>query len=260
LPSNSLDSTERWRISLARSRERRAAALRAARRRFRSRGGIVSLAAVLTVGALAAPLAAGHSSGGSDSAAQGSSGYVDRGDGGSQVSQVQQALGLPGDGVFGPETAAAVKRFQERNGLLVDGIVGPQTLAALGLASAATGAPEKQQESQPAPDPSASGRQSGSGGQSATGGGDQSSSGDGSGSSGSATSGVLGQIAQCESGGDPSAVSSDGQYRGKYQFTRETWNGLGGAGDPAQAPEAEQDRLAQQLLEQSGTDPWAGCL
>ena len=61
-------------------------------------------------------------------------------------------------------------------------------------------------------------------------------------------------------GGDPSAVSSDGQYRGKYQFDRQTWQGLGGSGDPAQASETEQDRLAQQLLDQSGTDPWAGCL
>ena len=32
-----------------------------------------------------------------------------------------------------------------------------------------------------------------------------------------------------------------GSYRGKYQFSRATWRALGGKGDPAKAPEAEQD-------------------
>ena len=35
------------------------------------------------------------------------------------------------DGIFGPETLAAVKQFQTSAGLQVDGIVGPKTLAAL---------------------------------------------------------------------------------------------------------------------------------
>jgi peptidoglycan hydrolase-like protein with peptidoglycan-binding domain len=47
------------------------------------------------------------------------------------VRDVQIALRLPVDGVYGPNTAAAVRRFQANNGLLVDGIVGPQTRRAL---------------------------------------------------------------------------------------------------------------------------------
>ncbi|SFO82006.1 Putative peptidoglycan binding domain-containing protein [Amycolatopsis arida] len=37
------------------------------------------------------------------------------------------------DGIFGPNTTAAVKEFQRRSGLAVDGIVGPRTWAKLGF-------------------------------------------------------------------------------------------------------------------------------
>jgi len=47
---------------------------------------------------------------------------------------------------------------------------------------------------------------------------------------------TLESIASCESGGDPTAVSSDGTYRGKYQFDYGTWASMGGSGDPAAAP------------------------
>jgi hypothetical protein len=66
-------------------------------------------------------------------------------------------------------------------------------------------------------------------------------------------------IASCESGGDPRAVSADGTYRGKYQFDRQTWASMGGEGDPAKAPEAEQDRRAAKLLAASGSSPWPVC-
>ncbi len=80
------------------------------------------------------------------------------------------------------------------------------------------------------------------------------------GSSGtSAPSAQLQAIAQCESGGDPTAIGGGGAYRGKYQFDYQTWASVGGSGDPAAAPESEQDKRAAILLAQSGTSPWPVC-
>jgi Transglycosylase-like domain len=70
---------------------------------------------------------------------------------------------------------------------------------------------------------------------------------------------TLEAIASCESGGDPTAVSSDGSYRGKYQFDRGTWASVGGTGDPAAAPEAEQDYRAALLYQRAGSSPWPIC-
>jgi TolA-binding protein len=70
---------------------------------------------------------------------------------------------------------------------------------------------------------------------------------------------TLNAIAACESGGDPTAVSSDGTYRGKYQFDYGTWESVGGSGDPAAAPEAEQDYRAALLYARSGSSPWPVC-
>jgi hypothetical protein len=69
----------------------------------------------------------------------------------------------------------------------------------------------------------------------------------------------LESIAACESGGDPTAVSSTGTYRGKYQFSYATWAAVGGSGDPAAAPEAEQDYRAALLYERSGPGQWPVC-
>jgi peptidoglycan hydrolase-like protein with peptidoglycan-binding domain len=56
---------------------------------------------------------------------------LENGEEGRQVRLLQHALGIHEDGVFGPETEAAVRAFQASQGLEVDGIVGPKTGAAL---------------------------------------------------------------------------------------------------------------------------------
>jgi hypothetical protein len=69
----------------------------------------------------------------------------------------------------------------------------------------------------------------------------------------------LAAIRACESGGDYSAVSPSGTYRGAYQFDHQTWQSVGGTGDPAAASPGEQDMRAQMLYEQRGSSPWPVC-
>lgn len=70
---------------------------------------------------------------------------------------------------------------------------------------------------------------------------------------------ALAAIAQCESGGDPRAISAGGTYRGKYQFSFATWASVGGDGDPAAASETEQDRRAAILYRTGGPGHWPVC-
>jgi hypothetical protein len=70
---------------------------------------------------------------------------------------------------------------------------------------------------------------------------------------------TLEAIASCESHSDPRSVSSDGTYRGKYQFSYSTWASVGGEGDPARAGELEQDQRAAMLYKRSGSSPWPVC-
>jgi hypothetical protein len=69
----------------------------------------------------------------------------------------------------------------------------------------------------------------------------------------------LKQIAACESHGDPHAVGGGGTYRGKYQFDMSTWAAVDGHGDPAAAPEAEQDKRAAILYARNGAGQWPVC-
>jgi soluble lytic murein transglycosylase-like protein len=69
---------------------------------------------------------------------------------------------------------------------------------------------------------------------------------------------TLDAIASCESGGDPTAVNAAGYY-GKYQFDMGTWASVGGSGNPAEAPEAEQDYRAALLYSRAGSSPWPVC-
>jgi len=156
-------------------------------------------------------------------------GLLVRGSSGDAVAAVQRALGMPAgsvDGRFGARTEANVRLFQRRQGLTVDGIVGPQTSAALGLGAPAVASGPQATAPSAAPGAPPSGLQA---------------------------------IAQCESGGNPQAIGGGGRYRGKYQFTRETWVAVGGSGDPAAAPEAEQDRRAAMLYARSGASSWPSC-
>lgn len=54
-----------------------------------------------------------------------------KGSRGREVVELQQALGIEDDGVFGAGTERAVEAYQKEHGLMVDGIVGSQTLAAI---------------------------------------------------------------------------------------------------------------------------------
>ena len=68
-----------------------------------------------------------------------------------------------------------------------------------------------------------------------------------------------GALANCESGGNPRAVSSNGLYRGLYQFSIGTWQGVGGSGDPINASSGEQTQRAQILYGRTGRSSWPVC-
>jgi hypothetical protein len=192
------------RRSLRLSRARRAAAAIRRRRTVRSRGSALIATAGLFM------LSAG---------ALGATGGAKAGPGLNEatIEAVQRALGIEADGIIGPATRRATKRFQRKHGLKPDGLLGPETLKALGVD------PSEFRAVSASVDPR------------------------------------LEAIAECESGGDPKAVSADGRYYGKYQFSRTTWRSVGGRGNPAEASEAEQDRRAAKLLARDGTKPWPNC-
>jgi uncharacterized protein YabE (DUF348 family) len=66
-------------------------------------------------------------------------------------------------------------------------------------------------------------------------------------------------LAQCESGGNPRAVSAGGTYHGLYQFSVSTWQSVGGTGVPSQASADEQTYRAQVLYDRGGAGQWPVC-
>ncbi len=66
-------------------------------------------------------------------------------------------------------------------------------------------------------------------------------------------------LAACESGGNPTSVSSSGKYHGLYQFSVGTWAGVGGSGLPSQASAEEQTARAKMLYNRSGAGQWPAC-
>jgi uncharacterized protein YabE (DUF348 family) len=64
-------------------------------------------------------------------------------------------------------------------------------------------------------------------------------------------------LAKCESGGNARAYNPAGYY-GLYQFSKSTWAGVGGSGDPRDASPAEQTARAQALYARGGAGQW-GC-
>ena len=192
--------------------------------------GLALLAVPALSLALAGPAAAddplkGSSSGGAGAKASHHTTVVRKGDFGRAVVKIQRKLRISADGIFGSQTHAAVKRFQRRKGLEVDGVVGPKTRRALRLGAFSRREITHERKS----------------------------------SSSVRLPRIMRAIAECESGGNPRAVSKGGMYRGKWQFSRSTWRSLGGRGDPAKASERTQDRLAMKLYRRSGTKPWPAC-
>jgi peptidoglycan hydrolase-like protein with peptidoglycan-binding domain len=197
------------------------------RRRIRSRALLIATAVAMLVPSTGVALAA--TSGGSAGATSSS---LSLGSTGSAVKKLQRKLHVSVTGYYGSDTRRAVKRYQARHGLKADGVAGPATLSALGIkarsASYSTGG-------------SAPSSPSSSGGSSVK------------------LPPVLKKIAQCESGGNPRAISRSGRYRGKFQFDQATWEAAGGSGDPAAAAESTQDRIALRLYRKRGTAPWPNC-
>jgi len=129
-----LTAPELWDLSRARAQARRDAVRNKPRlNKARKAGASLVFAAV----AAAAPAkTSAHSGSAQSSAARAweDGRLLKVGSRGPAVKLVQRALGIPTDGIFGPQTRRAVRTFQARHGLTVDGIVGPQTRASLAKA------------------------------------------------------------------------------------------------------------------------------
>src|SRR5829696_1629342 len=146
-----LATPELWTRSLERSRRRRELLPKARRENNRRKHVSAALATAVVAGP-GAPLAAAQASG-DVSAAVAAESPANRaieiregglplrlGSQGDLVAHVQTKLGVLSDGIFGPQTDAAVRSYQLSAGLDVDGIVGPSTWASLFEKAGASGA------------------------------------------------------------------------------------------------------------------------
>jgi hypothetical protein len=73
-----------------------------------------------------------------------------------------------------------------------------------------------------------------------------------------ASADIYSNIRQCESGGNYGTNTGNGYY-GAYQFSQQTWNGLGFAGVPSDASPATQDAAAAKLAASAGFGQWPVC-
>src|SRR3954454_7413180 len=138
-----LAAAEPWARSLERSRRRRAL-LPKARRENRRKKHVSAALATAVVAGPGTPLAAAQVTSGDLSAAVAAESPANRaieiregglplqvGSQGDLVVQVQRALHVDADGIFGPQTDAAVRSWQETKRLEIDGIVGLATWGSL---------------------------------------------------------------------------------------------------------------------------------
>jgi len=79
--------------------------------------------------------------------------WLARGAMGQAVKEIQQFLGVPVDGFFGPRTEHAVREFQRAHALDADGIVGPRTRDEISRVQAIS--TEKKEVAPPQPTPQA---------------------------------------------------------------------------------------------------------
>ncbi len=70
---------------------------------------------------------------------------------------------------------------------------------------------------------------------------------------------VWARLAKCESGGNTSAISSNGLYYGVFQFSLATWKSVGENGNPTEYSYQHQLEAAQRLQARSGWGQWPHC-
>jgi len=129
-----LASGELWADSLIRSRRRRRWAVHARKEQNRRKTASLAVSAAVVAAPMWPNVAASGSLEGKANAAEGLKPHkgrervlLSRGDTSPTVASLQHKLGISEDGIFGPQTEAAVRAFQKRTRLPVTGDVDVQT-------------------------------------------------------------------------------------------------------------------------------------